>query len=97
MPGDLTRPGNLTAPAIPNAWTAPRVTEPTLNCSNSVTELQAIATKRACAAGAGRGMAGPSLTGDGWPGRPPNRHPADRARLEFSIVPHELVSIMPHF
>src|SRR6266481_6479783 len=28
---------NSTAPAIPNSWTAPRVTELTLDCSSSVT------------------------------------------------------------
>lgn len=37
LPGDLTRPGKLTAPAIPNPRTAPRVTQLTFDCGSTVT------------------------------------------------------------
>src|SRR5262249_3547995 len=43
--GDLTRPGDLAAPAIASSWVAPQVTEPTFDRNNSV-----IIKKKSCGA-----------------------------------------------
>src|ERR1700738_3114606 len=83
MPGDLTRPGNLTAPAIPNSWTTPRVTELTFFCNTSVTIRTHSRQKCVCGGPPGdqvrlfsKGIRWHSKTSMAWPFQRPAMLPA---------------------